>query len=400
MKADLLAKAFVGAATFLTLWAGICAGLTREEEAPQLRVAIEQSGRSLVLVRGFSANLPFPPSLPCSANTGFFMDTGGHVLTSIYAIVGCSRIEVVTGEGITAEGALVGLDQGSGLALLRTPLRNTVPLMAAVEAPERGELVLAAVVRPQSAASFRVAYRTGMLSSTEGSLKLWGVQREGLLLSALPIGPGGASAPLLNAQGQLAGVVLAVVPDEKQEPICYGIAWERVAEMIAELEVGGRRLGWLGVALEEPRGVEGVAVSAVLEKSPAFAAGIRPNDVLLSIDDQTITDPSVLEQKVACAAPGTVVHVKLLHDNETRTLPVRIGARPVLISRVPPGRMTVSRFPASRQQAPGVPSPWEVEAERCLRMLWEMRKENEALRARVNELEERVRALEQEQGNR
>jgi len=393
MKIGILIKGCVWTA-FLIFCAVVCAEEGKGEERAQFQKAVEESSGSVVLVRGLSPGVDFPFSPFCSSNTGFFVDTEGHVLTSVYAFGGCSHIEVVTADGARVGGKLVGLDQASGLALLKTPLRNTVPLRPAERLPEEGDWILAAMAQPAGITSCHVVYSTGTLSSVEGSLKLWGVRWEELLVSVLSIRPGGASAPLLDKEGRLVGVVLAVAHRQNQDWKCYGIRWKEVERIVPVLESGGRRLGWLGVAVEEPYGRDGAAVSAVLEKSPAFAAGIRPNDVLLAIDDQPIVGPSVLEEKIAVAAPGTAVRVKLRREQEIRTLRVRIGARPILISRVQPVRISASRFAQRMAPGPADTSAYEVESERCLRMLWEMKRENEALRSRVVELEERVRALE------
>jgi len=66
----------------------------------------------------------------------------------------------------------------------------------------------------------------------------------------------------------------------------------------------------------------------VLKNGPADKAGVRPGDVLLSIEDRPVTDPQGVLNLVAGLAPGASARLKLKRQGEDMELAVTIGRRP------------------------------------------------------------------------
>lgn len=85
---------------------------------------------------------------------------------------------------------------------------------------------------------------------------------------------------------------------------------------------------WVGVALESASG--GVAVSRVLPTSPAERAGLRPGDVIRSVEGAAVTTPAAFLQVADKARVGQTLHVVVLRSGRTLTLRVQVGARPEL----------------------------------------------------------------------
>jgi len=146
-------------------------------------------------------------------------------------------------------------------------------------------------------------------------------------------------------------------------------------------------LDWLGVAVaQDAQGREGLEVKAVLKDSPAHAAGLRPADVLLQVEDRAIDDPAVLLHPAFRAGRSGTVAFQVLRNDRIETVPVDVDFRPLLLyagARRPAEgvlrlrwRKTVGAF---RTAAPGA---WEAGAARMLR------EENERLRQRIRQLEQ------------
>jgi len=97
--------------------------------------------------------------------------------------------------------------------------------------------------------------------------------------------------------------------------------------------------GWIGVEpqdvtpeIAESFGLDrksGAIVAGVLQGGPADKAGIKPGDILVSINDDTITDTTRLLNVVAQIKPGTSVKVHLMRKNKELDVNVMIGKRPV-----------------------------------------------------------------------
>jgi serine protease DegQ len=96
--------------------------------------------------------------------------------------------------------------------------------------------------------------------------------------------------------------------------------------------------GWIGVEpqdvtpeIAESFGLDqksGAIVAGVLQGGPADKAGIRPGDILVSINEDTITDTTRLLNVVAQIKPGTSVKVHLMRKNKELDVNVMIGKRP------------------------------------------------------------------------
>jgi regulator of sigma E protease len=76
-----------------------------------------------------------------------------------------------------------------------------------------------------------------------------------------------------------------------------------------------------GIGVVGWNGEEDVQIGQVLKDSPAEAAGLRPGDLLLSVNDQPIVTPVVLQQAVIHSA-GKPVSLKVMRDNRIQTISV------------------------------------------------------------------------------
>ena len=70
----------------------------------------------------------------------------------------------------------------------------------------------------------------------------------------------------------------------------------------------------------------GVAVIAVASGGPAAKAGLRPGDIIMSIDGQATPSLQVLESIVSMHKPGTKVEATVLRKGSTRTVSVTLGS--------------------------------------------------------------------------
>ncbi|MGD2174610.1 MAG: PDZ domain-containing protein [Candidatus Brocadiaceae bacterium] len=351
--------------------------------------ALQRASESVVRVEGRLPLADTPMRMggrdTMCVNTGFFVSEDGLVLTGLSGIVACKEILVTGADGRRGAAEVVAVDQAAGLAALRTPLRETVPLEFAERFPEPATIVVLASAPTDEGRTPHI--EPGLIASREGSVRLQGYTWKNVLVAALKVPTGAAAAPLLDADGRLVAVVLAVRPAERVAgwvrgpDECFALPAGEVHSILARLRRGqSRRLGWLGLSiLQEAGELEGVRVSGVLENSPAHEAGVRPGDVLLQIDEQPIESAEAFAHYVAELGPREGVRLRLLRGGEMDSVTVDVAARPLLICagsrRGRDGKM-VLRWPGSPE---GV--------QKDVRQLIE---ENRGLRQRVRQLEERL----------
>ena len=75
--------------------------------------------------------------------------------------------------------------------------------------------------------------------------------------------------------------------------------------------------------LELPRNRGGAVVMDVERNSPAFNAGIRPNDVIIEVNQQEVSNVSQVQRELQRAAPGQPVFLLIWRDGETNFITLR-----------------------------------------------------------------------------
>jgi serine protease Do len=114
-----------------------------------------------------------------------------------------------------------------------------------------------------------------------------------------------------------------------------------VKALLPQLEKEGAvTRGWLGLAaqdltpsLGEALGLpvnKGAVVVNVDEGTPAAQAGLRPDDVIVSLDDKPITSAGSLTRTVGLLRPNEQVTLTIYRDGQKQDRQVTLGTRPDL----------------------------------------------------------------------
>ena len=146
-----------------------------------------------------------------------------------------------------------------------------------------------------------------------------------------------------NMSGRIAAaaVLVAMVAAIMVVPVpamCGDKSESRTIVITSDDESGG----WLGVGISEldekirekmgiADDVKGVLVTEVYEDSPAEAAGIKANDVILSLDGEKSNDVTALVKLVKERKPGTDVTVKVMRDDKEHTYTATLAEREKMI---------------------------------------------------------------------
>ncbi|MCK4376061.1 MAG: serine protease, partial [Candidatus Brocadiae bacterium] len=238
-------------AAFLAIAFGVAGALHAQTEGGEFARALRRASESIVRV---SATFPLEKAPfrldgadATTSNTGFFVGPEGQVLTSLLGLAGCTDITVVCTDGREAPAQVAAVDQPSGLALLKADLSGTAPLEFVKEPPAVGTWILLASARRQDGGTAAVL-APGLVSSRRASVRLQGVNWQGLMVTSVNVRRGSAAAPLLDPGGRLAGVVLGVASAGGAGD-CLALPSEDLAPILEQLREGrSRRLGWLGVS--------------------------------------------------------------------------------------------------------------------------------------------------------
>jgi serine protease DegQ len=163
---------------------------------------------------------------------------------------------------------------------------------------------------------------------------------ENFIQTDAAINPGNSGGALIDAGGDLVGINTAIF---SRSGGSMGIGFATpvsTAKMVLEqiIKSGAVTRGWIGVELAPVTPalaesfklgtLDGAIIRGVLTDGPADKAGVKPGDVLVSIDGKPIADPQGVLNAVTMIAPGSAAKVKLKRKGQDLELPVTIGRRP------------------------------------------------------------------------
>src|SRR5438309_659898 len=160
---------------------------------------------------------------------------------------------------------------------------------------------------------------------------------ENFIQTDASINPGNSGGPLVNLRGEVIGINTAIVATG--QGIGFAIPANMVKRVTSQLIDRGKvTRGWIGVAMEPlttelaqalgVRDARGAVVARVYPGSPAAAAGLVQNDVIVAFDGTAIEDYHHLQRLSADAEVGKMVKLGIMRSRERRTLELRIAEAP------------------------------------------------------------------------
>jgi len=267
--------------------------------------------------------------------SGVIVTYQGHVITNHHVIAGQQQIRVTLHGGKTYAARLIGEDTLLDIAVLKIDSDETfTPLkLGDSEQTRVGQLVFA-VGNPFGLGE---TITQGIISAKERSLS--DNQRD-LLQTDAAINPGNSGGPLVNLRGEIIGINVAIFSPDKENPGFQGVGFSIPANDVKDalsqiLERGRPIRGFLGVQMRDLdaavrnalgyEGKNGAAVLGVSPGSPAQEAGLKPWDVVISVDGKAIETSAELFSMVQRARVGTSVGLEIWREGEFLELKATIA---------------------------------------------------------------------------
>jgi serine protease DegS len=163
---------------------------------------------------------------------------------------------------------------------------------------------------------------------------------ENFIQTDAAINPGNSGGALINTKGEVVGINTAIFSDTGAS---HGIGFAipvRIAKTVLEqISQHGRVIrGWIGItaqeltpALAESFGLKhqrGLLISGVLEGGPADKVGIRPGDLLLTVDGHAAVQASRVLDVIAGHQPGDTLALTLERSGTVMQVDVIVAERP------------------------------------------------------------------------
>ena len=273
-------------------------------------------------------------------NTSFasavIIDPEGFLVTNWHVVADAAEIQVELGDGGFVAPEVVGLDAETDLALLKIDGRPLPAIRLGTSRRLRiGDVVLA-IGNPYGLTR---SVTQGIVSAT-GRAALELATFEDFIQTDAAINTGNSGGALVNTSGELVGINTAILTqDIATEGIGFAIPVDLVRGVVEELKKHGRVVrGYLGlipddltVAERAQIGLEndrGILVVEVYEGGPAERAGLRVNDIILSINGEPILQERQALLIAASTKPGDEIDVVAWRDGEVFRTTVIATERP------------------------------------------------------------------------
>jgi serine protease Do len=251
-----------------------------------------------------------------SLGSGVLIDAKGVILTNDHVISGASRIVATTKSGLELECEIVGSDTDNDLAVLRVKKPGT-PLPAIKLGASSDLMIGETVVVIGNPFGLSNTVTAGVLSALGRSVRGNGNQRvyTDFLQIDAPINPGNSGGPVVNIQGELIGIATAIIGGA--QGIGFAIPVDRAKRIKDDLLTFGQvRAVWVGLrgrTLTSGNGDEakprGFRVRAIAPDSPADRAGVKPGDIVVSVDGMPIDSKEAWDTALSTRGPGKVMNV-------------------------------------------------------------------------------------------
>ncbi|WNS46532.1 trypsin-like peptidase domain-containing protein [Paenibacillus sp. MMS20-IR301] len=278
---------------------------------------------------------------PYGIGTGFIYDSNGYILTNQHVVENADVIQVtVDGNTKPYEAKLLGSSKDLDLAVLKIEGADfpTVALGDSDSIKVGSEVV--AIGNPQG---FDHTVTAGVLSAKGRSIDINEEDGSGtrnyknLLQTDASINPGNSGGPLLNLNGQVIGMNVAVSTDS--QGIGFAIAVNTIKEVVDKLEANqaipkepvpfiGASLMTITDQVAQQMGTdikEGSVVAEIVFKSPAYTADLRPYDIITGVNGTNYATSQDLITYIQSLKVGDQVTLNVVRDGKKLDLPVTIG---------------------------------------------------------------------------
>ena len=324
----------------LTCSAADCTKVVVDESG--ISEAVEKVYDGVLMVRNYQNNEV------ASTGTGFVYKIDGddaYVMTNQHVVDGADKVTLITSNDEEIDGEVLGGDSYVDIAVIKT--KKTDGLIALQlgnsENAKLGDLVF--TIGNPLGYEYRGSVATGHLagkdrlvsvstdSSTAGSD--WVMK---VLQTDAAINPGNSGGPLMNANGEVIGVISMKLVQTEVEGMGFAIPIEYINSKIETLEKG-EKIEWplLGVSMinvsdaknsyrynfDIPNDIDsGVVVAGIESGSGAASSDLKEGDIITKIDGVEVEDSAYLRYELYKHSVGDTIEITYIRDGKEHTTKV------------------------------------------------------------------------------
>jgi Do/DeqQ family serine protease len=280
-----------------------------------------------------------PEQMQRSLGSGVIVDASGLVVTNVHVIEGADEVKVSLADKREFEAEIVLKDPRSDLAVLRLKdAHEKFPTLDFANSDELlvGDIVLA-IGNPFGVGQTVTHGIISALARTQVGI----TDYQFFIQTDAAINPGNSGGALVDMTGKLAGINTAIFSRSGgSQGIGFAIPANMVRVVVASAKSGGKAVKrpWLGARLQsvtpaiaETLGLRlpsGALVVNVVPGGPAARAGLKPSDLIVAIDGQTIEDLNAFDYRFATRPLGATAQLDVQRAGKPIKLTVPLEPAP------------------------------------------------------------------------
>ncbi len=269
------------------------------------------------------------------SGSGVIVSADGYIVTNNHVVEGADKIEVVLNDKRSFEATLIGTDPTTDIAVIKIEATDLHPLsFGNSDNLKVGEWVLA-VGNPFNLTSTVTA---GIVSAKgrHVGINTSNMAIESFIQTDAAVNPGNSGGALVNTRGQVIGINTAIYSQTGSfTGYSFAVPSNIVSKVADDLKTYGEvQRALLGVQIQDVNTEiqkrlnlstpDGVLVAGVSDGGAALEAGIKTDDVIVSIDGEKVHSSPDLQSKIAQHRPGDAVKISAIRDGKTKDFVVTL----------------------------------------------------------------------------
>jgi len=283
------------------------------------------------------------PRQASNLGSGVIVSANGYILTNHHVVEAADEIQVALSDGRFLPARVVGTDPETDLAVLKIDADKLPTItFAQAESLKVGDWVLA-VGNPFGVGQTVTACIVSALGRTHLGINTF----ENFIQTDAAINPGNSGGALVDAAGNLVGVNSAIYSRTGgSQGIGFAIPVSIARQVMEQIiKSGSVTRGWVGIEVQDLtpelaesfslKNTAGALIAGVLKGGPADAGGVRPGDILLTVDGKKVVDSASLLNLIADLNPGVNAQLKVARKQNLLDLKIQVGRRPMQRAQEP-----------------------------------------------------------------
>ena len=313
-------------------------------ENGSLSAAVEKAYNSAVMVKTYTTNRAK------GSGSGFIYKIEGdsaYVMTNHHVIDGGNKWTVITSEDDEIEGKVLGSDEYLDIAVIKIDKKDYMEAVSIASSDKKinlGDTVF--TIGAPVGYEYRGTVTNGIISGVnrlvEVSVKnsLQGDYVMEVIQTNAAVNPGNSGGPLLNASGEVIGVISMKLVENSIEGMGFAIPIEYAMSHVSKLEKGEKiERPLLGISMLNvtdtyalfqnrivlPENIEeGVVVVEISEKSGAANSDLQKGDVITKINGEKVKNSAYLKYLLYKYNPGDTVKITYNRNGKEATTNIKL----------------------------------------------------------------------------